>query len=90
MELRKVVIKDNFNDFLNGKEVEAALLPPLKNSISPGEHVLAFKDSIAATTNVSVPKEEMHRTIGVEGTVVSTSVKTNPSAEGVRVKIKKI
>jgi hypothetical protein len=67
MELPKVVI-ENFNDFLRGKEVEAK---PISSEvlIERGAHVVAYKDSIAANTNIPVPREELHRAIGIEGTV---------------------
>lgn len=69
MELPKVIIKDNYNEYLNGKEVTAALAGSSSAPLQPGAHVIAFKDSIAAATDVPVPKQQQAHYIGVEGTV---------------------
>lgn len=69
MNLPKVVIKDNFTDYLDGKEVKATFITQSKEQAWPGEHVMAFKDSIAADTNVSVPKSQQSHFIGIEGTI---------------------
>jgi hypothetical protein len=69
MNLPKVVIKDNFTDYLDGKEVKAAFISQTKEQAWPGEHVMAFKDAIAADTNVPVPKSQQSHFIGIEGTI---------------------
>ncbi|HEY0742032.1 MAG TPA: hypothetical protein VGD40_11250 [Chryseosolibacter sp.] len=69
MSLPKVVIKDNFNDYLNGKEVKATFISQTKEQAWPGEHVMAFKDAIASDTNVPVPKSQQSHFIGIEGTI---------------------
>lgn len=72
MELPKVVI-ENFIDFLKGKEVEAR---PISSEvqIERGAHVVAFRNSIAARTNIPVPREELHSAIGIEGTVTQIAL----------------
>ena len=69
MDLPKVIIKDNYNEFLNGKEVKATLSDSHKILLHPGEKVMAFKDSLAAKINVPVPKHEQSHYIGIEGTI---------------------
>jgi hypothetical protein len=69
MNLPKVVIKDNFTDYLNGKEVKATFISQTKEQAWPGERVIAFKDAIAANTNVPVPKSQQSHFIGIEGAI---------------------
>lgn len=68
MELPKVIIKDRYADYLNGKEVEATLVSE-KKKIEKGSHVMGFHNSIAVNTTVPVPKEKQDHYIGVEGMV---------------------
>lgn len=82
MNLPKVVIKDNFNDYLNGKEVKATFISQTKEQAWPGEHVMAFKDAIASDTNVSVPKSQQSHFIGIEGTI--TKVENDAAARNTR------
>jgi hypothetical protein len=69
MEMPKVVIRDNYNDYLQGKEVVATFIEAAHKPVWPGERVMAFKDSIAAKSDVPVPKSEQSHYIGIEGTV---------------------
>lgn len=69
MKLSKVIISGNYHDYLEGKEVVATILETANNSVSPGEHAMAFKNTIAAKSDVTVPKSEQSHYIGVEGTV---------------------
>jgi hypothetical protein len=69
MEMPKVVIRDNYNDYLQGKEVVATFIEAAHKAVWPGERVMAFKDSIAARSDVPVPKSEQSHYIGIEGTV---------------------
>jgi hypothetical protein len=82
MNLPKVVIKDNFNDYLEGKEVKASFISQTKEQAWPGEHVMAFKDSIAAGTNVPVPKSQQSHFIGIEGTI--TQVENDAAAKNTK------
>jgi hypothetical protein len=72
MELPKVVIKDNYDEYLSGREVKAARVGSSSAPLQPGQHVLAFKDAIAAATDIPVPKQQQAHYIGIEGTVTQT------------------
>jgi len=68
MNLQTVYLRDNYHDYLTGAEVESIL--NTKNTImEPGQHVLVFKDSIAAVTNLAITPEKESDNIGVEGLV---------------------
>jgi hypothetical protein len=79
MDLPKVVIKDNYEAYLSGSEVKAALVDSSSTPLQPGQHVLAFKDAIAATTDMPVPKRQQSHYIGIEGTVTQIQ----PVTEGI-------
>src|SRR5688500_17445703 len=78
MNLPKVVIKDNYADFLEGKEVEATIISN-KQPVEKGMHVMGFHNSIAVNTGFTVPKEKQAHYIGVEGMV--TEIDYNKSAD---------
>jgi hypothetical protein len=90
METPKVVIKDNFSDFLEGKVVDAQ---PVKGiELHEGEKVIAVKDSIAGTTNLTVPPNEIHRAIGIDAVVISvspTDQKKSATVPNLLLKVKK-
>jgi hypothetical protein len=89
----RVIVRDNFNDFLEGKEVEATFLQPTKDAVWPGEHVLAFKHTIASENDVPVPRSQQSHYIGIEGTIVEVSgdaLRKRDGAHGPVVKIKKL
>jgi hypothetical protein len=89
MNLPKVVIKDKFADYLEGKEVKATFINQTKEQAWPGEHVMAFKDAIASDTNVSVPKSQQSHFIGIEGTI--TQVVNDAAAKNTQfVKVVKV
>lgn len=67
MDLPKVIIDDNYTDFLNGKEVTATVVSD--SSLEKGMHVMGFHNSIAVNTGFSVPKGKQSHYIGVEGMV---------------------
>jgi archaeosine-15-forming tRNA-guanine transglycosylase len=81
--LPKVVIKSDFHDYLEGKEVEAAFVSNHPDQVWPGEHVLAFKDSVAATSDIPVPTSQLSHTIGIEGTVTQVVHSKLPEQENV-------
>ena len=88
MALHYAVIK-NFGDYLAGREVEATIHLKNNESVSPGEKVLAIHDSIAATTDLPVPRSKQDEVIGIEGTI--TEVRTGPSGSRIeKVIVKKI
>lgn len=92
MELPKVIIKDAYSEYLEGKEVKAALADSSSAPLQPGAHVLAFKDSIAAATDVPVPKQQQAHYIGVEGTVTEVEAVSSGHATSERqlIRVKKI
>lgn len=73
MKLRQILIK-NFHDYVNGNEVEATAEIKEGNIIRPGEHVMVFKDSFAALSDIPVPREKQDLSIGIEGTVIQTII----------------
>jgi hypothetical protein len=79
MEMHKVLIK-NFSEYLTGKEVEATIKLQENEVLSPGEKVLVMKDSIAAATNIPVPRDKQDLSIGVEGTI--TEIKMREAVKG--------
>ena len=89
MDLPKVVIKDNYADYLNGKEVEATVVSE-KTTIEKGMHVMGFHNSIAVNTSFPVPREKQTHYIGVEGMVTEINSTPSRSAEISKVKIIKI
>jgi hypothetical protein len=74
----------NFGEFLTGKEVPAVIEGT--EHVEEGEQVLAIKDSVAATTVLSVPQEKLHQSIGIEATVVAVNTLSSGSAQTVTVK----
>ena len=75
----KVIIRDSYNDFLDGKEVRATLTGSKHTPIT-GERVMAFKHTIAAETDVTVPKSQQSHYIGIEGTI--TGIRDDVSVKG--------
>lgn len=72
MNLPKVIIRDDYADYLSGKEVEATFVSG-KNPPEKGMHVMGFHNSIAVNTAFAVPKEKQSHYIGVEGMVTDIS-----------------
>src|SRR5688572_16334741 len=68
MDLPKVIINDNYADYLSGKEVEATIVSE-KQPVEKGMHVMGFHNSIAINTGFTVPREKQSHYIGVEGMV---------------------
>ncbi|HET7178483.1 MAG TPA: hypothetical protein VFI14_02105 [Chryseosolibacter sp.] len=87
MDLPKVIINDNYSDYLSGKEVEATLVSD-KKLIEKGMHVMGFHNSIAVNSTVPVPKEKQAHYIGVEGMV--TDIREAVSGQVQNVKVVKI
>ena len=90
MELPKAVIRQNFQDYLAGKEVEASIVSHSKKEVWPGERVMAFKDSLAATSDIPVPTSELSHSIGIEGTVTQVMHSKTPSSEAIEHPVIKI
>lgn len=88
MDLPKVIINDNYTDFLNGKEVEATVVSG-KHALETGMHVMGFHNSIAINTGFTVPREKQSHYIGVEGMV--TAIEANaPAHQKPHVRVVKI
>ena len=81
----KVIIQDSYNDFLDGKEVRATLTDSKNPSVSTGERVMAFKHTIAAETDLTVPKSQQSHYIGIEGTITEI-IEQKPGHPVVKVK----
>jgi hypothetical protein len=86
MDLPKVIIKENYTDYLNGKEVEATVIG--KAPVEKGMHVMGFHNSIAVNTGFSVPKEKQSHYIGVEGLV--TEINAASPGHHPRIKVIKL
>ena len=69
---------DDYFDFLQGAEVRAGIIGKHGQIPATGEHVMVFKHSIAAETEVPVPKSQQSHYIGIEGMV--TAVERGHSA----------
>lgn len=89
MDLPKVVIKDNYTDYLNGKEVEATVVSEKKH-LEKGMHVMGFHNSIAVNTAFTVPKEKQSHYIGVEGMVTEVRPSRPPGNQVAEVKVVKL
>lgn len=87
MDLPKVIIRENYTDFLNGKEVEATVVSN-NLPVEKGMHVMGFHNSIAVNSGVSVPREKQSHYIGVEGRITATHLPGGE--EPSRVKIVKV
>ena len=87
MDLPKVVIKDNYTDFLNGKEVDATVVSRA-HPLEKGARVMGFHNSIAVNTGISVPREKQSHYIGVEGVV--TAILPGASDHAPHVKVIKL
>jgi hypothetical protein len=93
MELPKVVVRDNYNDYLQGKEVVATFIDAARDVVWPGERIIAFKDSIAARSDVPVPKSQQSHYIGIEGTVTKILTEKTPETRNdsaLTVKVQKL
>jgi hypothetical protein len=73
MQLKTIKLSpDLYHEFLEGKEVVCQSDRLSSKDIAVGEHVMIFKDSASAETNVSPPRREMQSEyIGIEGSVLS-------------------
>jgi hypothetical protein len=89
MELPKVIIKDNYADFLQGKEVEATVVSD-GNVVEKGMHVMGFHNSIAINTPFTVPKEKQSHYIGVEGMVTNINYEASTLTDAPQVRVVKL
>lgn len=89
MDLPKVVIKDNYADFLSGKEVEATVVSG-KQPVEKGMHVMGFHNSIAVNTGFTVPREKQSHYIGVEGMVTDIDYSSSTDTHTPQIKVVKL
>jgi hypothetical protein len=79
MNLPKVVIDENYRDYLDGKEVEATVLSS-RDEVREGTLVMAFHNSIAGRTDVPTPRDKQSHYVGIEGRVTAI----HPAEQGQR------
>lgn len=88
MVLHQALIK-NFNEYLAGGEVLATVHLKDNEIITPGEHVLVLRDTVASTTDIPTPRDKQTSVIGVEGTIteiqINETVMTGHRAQIVKV-----
>jgi hypothetical protein len=75
MNLKSIKLDSiSYHDYLEGKEVHCSASAAANKHLAAGEHVLVYRDTVAASTAVSPPKREMQSEyIGIEGTVTRVS-----------------
>jgi hypothetical protein len=91
MELREIIVED-FNNFINGNEVEATAELKDNKIIHPGERILAFKNSLAAETSIPVPREKQDHAMGIEARVTAVELR-DPVKSGkkiMRLRVQKV
>jgi hypothetical protein len=76
MNLTSVKLDNNsYHEYLEGKEVLCPASALATKHLAEGQHVLVYKDTVAAGTNISPPKSEMQSEyIGVEGKVTNVNI----------------
>lgn len=89
MDLPKVIIEDNYTDFLEGKEVEATVVSPVTDVVK-GMHVMGYHHSIAANTGITVPKQKQAHYIGIEGRITQVTRTQAPGHKTAKVKVVKV
>lgn len=89
MDLPKVIIEDNYTDFLEGKEVEATVVSPVLDVLK-GMHVMGYHHSIAANTGITVPKQKQAHYIGIEGVITQVTHPRASDHKTAKVKVVKI
>jgi hypothetical protein len=72
---------DMYHAYVEGQEVSCH---PPRYELHTGDHVMVFKDTLAATSSISVPNStQQSQAIGVEGVVVQEH---SPQSDAVRIK----
>lgn len=89
MDLPKVVIKENYSDFLNGKEVEATVVSHGLR-VEKGMRVMGFHNSIAVNTGIAVPRDKQSHYIGVEGKVTEIHLSASSSQPVSKIRVVKV
>ncbi len=84
MNLKTIKLdREKYHEYVEGKEITfPAAAIDNKDDLQEGEHVLVFRDTVAANTNVSPPKSEMQsQYIGVEGMITRANIQTSAGAQ---------
>lgn len=83
MDLKTIKLDSTtYHEYLDGKEVRCAAAAIDNKSLAEGEHVLVYRDTVAAGTAISPPKSEMQsQYIGVEGMVTRIDLHTGDQEE---------
>ncbi|MFZ6011806.1 MAG: hypothetical protein ACOYXT_15800 [Bacteroidota bacterium] len=90
MRLESVYIKENFSEYLNGNEVEVVTELQEEKSLYPGDHVMVYKDTIAATSDLAVPKHQQSHYIGIEGTITDIGIRESENQSGRKIQVLKV
>ena len=80
----KTVKLDNaaYHEYLEGKEIRCGAAGVQNKQLAEGEHVLVYKDTVAAGTSVAPPKSEMQSEyIGIEGKVTQINLRSGDQDE---------
>lgn len=74
---KRLIMKDevrasirDYGDFLDGREVTATIIGRAPAKLAAGDTVIAFKHTIAAESEIAVPRSQQSHYIGVEASVV--------------------
>lgn len=83
MNLKTIKLDNNaYHEYLDGKEIRCAAGAVDNKLLTEGEHVLVYRDTVAAGTAASPPKSEMQsQYIGVEGMVTRINLRTGDQEE---------
>ena len=75
MNLKSIKLDNTtYHEYLEGKEVHCSASAAANKHLAEGEHILVYKDTVAASTAVSPPKRAMQSEyIGIEGKVTRVS-----------------
>ena len=66
----------SYTAYLAGAEVQSSVDTNNKK-MEPGQHVMVFKDTVAASTSLPVPADKESESIGVEGMVIQVNSVTD-------------
>jgi hypothetical protein len=77
MNLETVFLEGNtYKAYLQGDEVESTFSTANKN-MQPGQHIMVFRDSVAANSVLTVPADKESASIGVEGMITKVDCVTD-------------
>ncbi|HYG18877.1 MAG TPA: hypothetical protein VD816_08105 [Ohtaekwangia sp.] len=90
MNIQPIYLKDNYQAYVNGAEVESDVSTN-NRSLAPGQHVMVFKDSLSSETDIPGPSaQKLSDNIGVEGMVTQvdrvTDMNGGPTRQHLRIR----